>query len=131
MLQAYCLSIYQENQHLKRIIGIATESHSSATARKGSSEDLILFEPAQWTKELDEETNRLRKFYNITKQENLQTTYIQEDEYPSLGENDIMLIINGGEKIIHFQEDDGEQPPSGLNRHQRRAAKSRKRRSGK
>lgn len=131
MLQAYCLSTYQENQHLKRIIGISTESHSSATTRKGSSEDLILFEPAQWTKELDEETNKLREFYDIGKQEDLKTNHIHEDEYPSLGENDIMMIMNGGEKIILFQEDDDEQSPSGLNRHQRRAAKSRKRRSGK
>lgn len=121
MLEAYALGFMNRFRHLDRIVGIATEPPAAATGQPGSSEDLILFEPEEWTQDLSEDAARICKEYNIL-QGNAQDEYhVHGDEYPETS------IVN----------DPSDQPPPtqsqmpSLNRHQRRAEIAKNRRKSR
>jgi hypothetical protein len=84
MLQAYAIALAHKFRHLERVIGIATEPPSEATGTPGSSEDLILFEPLEWTQELEAEMERLRLLFDIFADGRPKLLLHHEEEYPPI-----------------------------------------------
>lgn len=84
MLQAYAMALAHKFRHLERVVGITTEPPSKATGISGSSEDLILFEPIEWTQELEAEVERLRFHFDIFPDKRPKFFLHHEEEYPLL-----------------------------------------------
>lgn len=55
MLYIYGMALFKTHLNLNRVVGIATEPPSTLTGKKGSSEDVILLERGEWTKEFEHE----------------------------------------------------------------------------
>jgi hypothetical protein len=115
-LEIYGFALLEKYRGLKRVVGIATESRKEI-AKGGSSEDLIVIEPGEWTPAFLQQVEEAKKKLDIM-QEGKYKPYLsdQEPEFP-----DIPTISNS-------------QPNSQrLNRKQRRAlaAKSRSRKGKK
>jgi hypothetical protein len=116
MLEVYGFSLLEKYRELKRIVGIATECRREI-AKGGSSEDLILIEPKEWTATFLRKLEEAKKKLGIM-QEGKYKPYLsdQDPEFPA-----VPTI--------------GDLQPNtrGLNRRQRRtlAAKSRKRNKDK
>ncbi len=83
MLYAYGMGLLDRNRHLERVIGIATEPDSRVTGRAGSSEDIILIEPKEWTSDFEQEAATLCEKFNIFQTPSLQVYPIHEEEYPA------------------------------------------------
>jgi hypothetical protein len=84
MLQAYAMALAYKFRHLERVIGITTEPPAEVTGTPGSSEDLILFEPIEWTTELEAEMERLRLHFDIFADGRPKFFLHHEDEYPPI-----------------------------------------------
>lgn len=124
MLKAYCKGHYRNNQHVERVIGIAMEPPPEITGRQGMSEDLALFEPKEWTKELERETIELCERYDILQEGRVKKSHVQGNEYPDLPNNSIVIYGEDDDRMIIMQEMDAEPK---MNRKQRRTAKAKKR----
>jgi len=95
MLRAYCMGHYRKNQHVERVIGIAMEPPPEVTGREGMSEDLLLFEPHEWTNDLETETVELCEMYDILKEGRVKESYTQDNEYPDLPEDGVFIVFSG------------------------------------
>jgi len=83
MLQGYCLGTLKQFPSLKRVVGIATEPPPVAGAPSGSSEDMAFaVQPSVWTSELESELDRLRKHYDILKEDRITFRHMGVQEYP-------------------------------------------------
>ena len=113
-LEVYAYALAEKFRNLKRVVGIATETRAEI-AKGGSSEDLIVVEPREWTEEFLSELATAKRELNIMQEENFKP-YLsnQAPEFPEV-------------KVEGSQID----APK-LNRKQRRAlaAKARKGKSG-
>lgn len=106
MLRAYCMGHYKNNQHVDRIIGIAMEPPPEVTGREGMSEDLALFEPEEWTEEIEREADELCKKYDVLKKGRVQKSRIQGNEYPDLPDNSIVMYGGDDDRMIIMRETD-------------------------
>ncbi len=82
-LEIYAYALLEKHRDLKRIVGIATEPQSEIT-RGGSSEDLIVVEPDEWTPEFLKELEELKKALNIAQEGNFKMYPIQGNEFPEV-----------------------------------------------
>jgi hypothetical protein len=83
MLHAYCLRVFSDNRHLKRVVGIGFDASSTVTGRKGGSEDLLALEVSKWTEELEEQARELSEKFDIMKPERIKRGVISAQEYPA------------------------------------------------
>lgn len=125
MLMAYCMGHYRNNQHVERVIGIAMEPPPEVTGRKGMSEDLVLFEPGEWTDELERRAEELCERYDVLRQGRVEQSQAQGNEYPDLPENSLIMTGGDGDRMIVIRNI-GEEPKR-LNRRQRRKEKAKNR----
>jgi hypothetical protein len=109
MLEVYALAFLRKFPNLKQIVGIATEPPSGAS-KLGSSEDMIIARPPEWTSELLDTLEERKKIYGIAQEGNYKEYEIQRDEFP---------------KVVRKPSGSNS---SSLNRQQRRAAVSKARR---
>ena len=115
IIMTYCFGMLRRYPHVKRMIGIATESTESRMKTLGSSEDMVMVEqPLEWTPELNTSLDKDLKSFDIIKEGEFTVSNYGVDEYPK-AESEI--------KIPKWQD-------QVMNRHQRRAmeAKLRNRR---
>jgi hypothetical protein len=77
MLETYALAILKDYSALKRVVGIAMEPAGCG----GSSEDLILVEPGEWTDNLLRTLEERKKLYGIM--QNVEQYSVGGDEFPS------------------------------------------------
>jgi hypothetical protein len=84
MLYAYCDLVLYKYPHLKTIIGIATEPPPDPNhPQKLFSEDMIMLKaPSEWSKEHLEELDRLRKHFDIMREERFRISHFAGIEYP-------------------------------------------------
>jgi hypothetical protein len=83
MLQTYCQLVLYKNPHLKQIIGIATEPPPRPGYSDGLSEDMIMLEaPSEWSAEHLAELERLRKHFDIFREDRIRTGQVGVPEYP-------------------------------------------------
>ena len=114
MLETYALTFLRKHPSLKRIVGIATEPPAESAGSVGSSEDLILAEPPEWS---DAFTNRLeerQRVFDVLREGRYKEYAIQGREFPD----------------VEFKERRDPDRPQ-LNRRQRRAMKATTRRRKK
>ena len=114
IMTTYCFGMLRKYSHVKRMVGIATESMGSQMKASGSSEDMVMVEqPSEWTPELNASLDKDLKSFDIIKEGEFTVSNHSVDEYP---------------KIDSRMETPGRQDQK-MNRHQRRAmeAKMRKR----
>ena len=95
MLETYCMAVFQEYPHYKKVVGIAIDGPS----RKGGSEELMAFEAPDWSQESLEMLAERRATYQILEVDKLKVTKTHVKEYP-----------------VQFTNNPG------LNRHERRKA---------
>lgn len=112
MLRTYGDAVLYDHRHLKRVIGIAIDASPLVTKRKGGSEDLMLLERLEWTPEFEREFKERREKLDILKPERLIKSRISTHEYP-----------------VPFFGSKPRQATRSGNRHQRRAARSREKKS--
>ena len=112
-LEAYALGVMRRCRYLKRVVGIATEPLGSG---HGSSEDAILFEPGEWTPELDAEAERVCRELDIMQESRLRESAPQGNEFPEI-------------PAIDFSSPSAIQPR--INRQQRRRLEARTRRASR
>jgi hypothetical protein len=110
MLTAYCMHHANQHRHLDRIIGTASEPPADITGMQGSSEELMMIETKDWSKENAKQAIEGAKIFDIGKAGNASTKNYGEDEFPS---------IDGTPLFNH---------PLPLNRQQRRMLKAKHRR---
>jgi hypothetical protein len=82
MLRGYCLNILQSHRNLKRAVGIGIDASSKVTGRTGGSEDFYALEVDQWTPELDEQAEELKKDLRLLEPENVTRGTDSVDEFP-------------------------------------------------
>jgi hypothetical protein len=102
-LEVYAYALAEKFRELKRIVGIATEAKSNIS-QGGSSEDLIVLEPAEWSPEFLAQLEESKKKLGIMQKELVPFNPRQEPEFPNVSVP----------KLIR--------PQPSLNRKQRRAA---------
>lgn len=119
MLMAYAMNIIRKHQHLKRFVGIAMEP--PADAREGCSEDMVFFEPREWTAELVAEAERLRNHYDVVREGRATESPMRDQEYPETLPDAVYFLDNS--IPYHYQ-----QPAARPNRQERRAQRARGRR---
>ncbi len=84
MLEIYALTFLRKHPNLKRIVGIATEPPANPDMKVGSSEDLILAEPPEWSDEFVKELEESQKVFNIAREGNSKEYAIQGSEFPDV-----------------------------------------------
>jgi hypothetical protein len=109
-LIGHCMHTLSENQNLKRAVGIAVDASSTVSGRKGGSEDVLALEVETWTEELKEELRGLVEQFDIMNPERVKRGTASTQEFP---------------------QPPPHSAPSGLNRKQRRAFESDRRRKRK
>jgi hypothetical protein len=77
-LETYCLVLAWKRRQHKQVVGIATETGVG----EGRSFDLLLFNPGEWTPELEEEAKQIQSKLGILQDENLKLTRVHRTEYP-------------------------------------------------
>ncbi len=116
LLEIYGFALLEKYRELKRIVGIATESRTEI-AKGGSSEDLLVIEPQEWTPEFLAQLEEAKEKLDILREGNYKPYHSdQGPEFP-----DVPTVGNSQSNT------------RGLNRKQRRAlaAKSRTQKGGK
>jgi hypothetical protein len=108
MLHAYCLDALFKNRKMKRAVGIAIDASSRVTGRKGGSEDILALEVNEWTPDLEEDLRQAREKFDIMRPERIKRGATSVEEYPTPLKASF---------------------PPGLNRKQRRATKSARRKA--
>jgi hypothetical protein len=108
MLHAYCLDALSKNRETRRAVGIAIDASSRVTGRKGGSEDILALEVKEWTPELEEDLRAVREKFDIMRPERIRRGEASVEEYPTPARPPL---------------------PSGLNRRQRRAMQSARRKT--
>lgn len=110
MLETYALTFLRKYPNLKRIVGIATEPPANSGEKIGSSEDLILAEPPDWSQEFIKNLEERQRVFDVAREGRYKEYAIRGNEFPE--------VESGGTRI-------GDTPK--LNRKQRRALKARAR----
>ena len=83
-LEIYAFALAEKFRQLKRVVGIATEPQDD-TAKGGSSEDLIVVEPGEWTPEFLAQLEESKEKLNIMQEENFRPyDSNQESEFPAV-----------------------------------------------
>lgn len=83
MLYTYCLGTLKQFPLLKRIVGIATEPLPSPNTQSGASEDMVfVLQPNEWSLELRNEFEMLRKHYDILREDRVTFQNMGVQEYP-------------------------------------------------
>lgn len=82
MLEAYALGLFDKHRHLDRVVGIALEPPKNPGEPAGSSEDLILLEPEEWTPEMSAEDRRMCAAYDALKEGVAEFYHKRVNEYP-------------------------------------------------
>jgi hypothetical protein len=84
ILEIYAFSLLEKYRELKRVVCIATEPRSKIV-NGGSSEDLIVIEPGEWTPEFLKQLKEAKNELNIMQKENFKP-YVssQEPEFPNV-----------------------------------------------
>lgn len=114
LLEIYAWSFLQRNPHLLRIIGIATESVKGRRGG-GSSEDLILAEPPEWTVEFVRNLENAQQELNIFREGNFKEYSVEGNEFPDVQEELAAISVSS-------------RPQATLTRRQQRALRSKKER---
>jgi hypothetical protein len=79
MLESYCYAVLQDNRHLRRVVGIATDKPGGPP---GGSEDLLALEIAEWTPELEEDVTRRRTKHEVLVEGRIVHRHEEGWEYP-------------------------------------------------
>lgn len=80
LLQAYCKVAKLRCQDASYIIGLATENYGS----KGASEDLAVLDVREWTHEMQEEAEYIKKEALLLLDDNVSITEGRAQEYPDI-----------------------------------------------
>jgi hypothetical protein len=83
ILHAYCLHTLYENRGVKRAVGIGIDASSKVTGRKGGSEDMLALEVTQWTPELEQQARDLTEKFDVMKPGRVVRGQTGTDEYPA------------------------------------------------
>ena len=83
IMMTYCFGMLRKYPHLKRMVGIATESTESQLKMLGSSEDMVMVEqPAEWTPDLEASLDKDLESFDIIKEGAFTVVNQGVDEYP-------------------------------------------------
>lgn len=114
ILETYALTFLRKNPNLKRIIGIATEPPAKSASSAGSSEDLLLAEPPEWSDETIKILEKRQRIFNVAREGRYKEYAMQGNEFPD--------VESSGRCDLDKSQ---------LNRYQRRALKATTRRRKK
>jgi hypothetical protein len=81
MLETYAFAFLQKFPELKQVVGIAMEPPTRAGGA-GSSEDLIVARPGEWSAAFVEDLERRKRVYSIAQEGNFTFREIRGNEYP-------------------------------------------------
>jgi hypothetical protein len=81
MLETYALALLQKYPGLKQVVGITTEPPNEAK-KGGSSEDLIVIRPGEWTPQLLQDLEERKKLFEIIQEGRYKEYTVQGIEFP-------------------------------------------------
>lgn len=84
LLRAYCEVAMFNHRNLKRMVGIALDAPSVMTGTPGGSEDLMLVEIDEWTRNLEDEVSSLAKKAGILNPARLRKRHQHFQEFPDV-----------------------------------------------